>query len=149
MRISVVLILLLAPSLMRVAVADMYRCPAKDGSVTYSDMPCSPSAERIQGPKPSTPAPQPTITLRASPDADMQGKLDRQRMLVDAKGREIRQRETVSCESREYNDWIRGQNPLPDKDARLAKLSSVQDECRKIYHFTDADAAAYSAPAGH
>lgn len=149
MRRSIALLLWIPSSLMHTAVADMYRCSAQDGSVAYSDTPCSPDAKRMEAPQPTriTPAP-PQAAQNTSPDAGLNAKLDRQRMLVDAKELGMRQRETVLCESREYNAWIHTQNPLPDKNTRLEKLSSVQDECRKIYHFTDADAAAYSAPAG-
>jgi hypothetical protein len=148
MRLSMTLLLCSVPFLAQPAMADMYRCPAKDGSMAYSDTPCSPNAERMEAPQPTRITPTTTPAPSAAPDAPLQARLDRQRRAVEAKGLGIRQRETVQCESREYNAWIRMQNPLPDQNTRLARLSSIQDECRKIHHFTDADAAAYSAPAG-
>ncbi len=149
MRLKILLILWIASSSMPLAFAGMYRCPAKDGSLTYSDMPCSPNAERIE-------APQPTRIGTASspvdgtslPGASVPNEIERQRALVKAKGLEIRQRETVQCEAREMNDWYNAQVPRPDAKARMEKLGLIQEECRKIHHFTDEDAAAYSPSAG-
>jgi ankyrin repeat protein len=103
----------------------VYRCDAKDGSTTYSDSPCATNAQVIQI-EPPTPSQAPS-SANSPPLAPGQAGVN-----------ETLERIAVQCETSDYNDWYRAQNPKPNPEERIAQFKEIVQKCRATLPFQKA-----------
>jgi ankyrin repeat protein len=122
---ALLLFLIVAPT----AYAAVYKCAAKDGSTTYSDMPCELNSQAVEvkpAPLHTTPAAPPT-PLALNPQSI-------------AAAREKSEREKIAslCSTKDFNDWIKAQgHPLPAPNVRMAKLIEISNQCRRTLGLSD------------
>ena len=98
--------------------AAVYKCPAKDGSATYSDMPCEQNAQAIQ----VTPEPL-HRTPKSAPPSLAPG---------EAQLNEAHEQMASLCARANYDAWYHTQNPKPTPEQTNAKLREALQTCRAI-----------------
>jgi len=107
-RIGALLILL---TLASTTYATVYKCTATDGSTAYSDQPCDTEAQAIQV---------------------------RPAMIAAAQDKSARETKASLCSTKTFNDWIKAQgHPLPEPNARIAKLIEISNQCRRPFGLPD------------
>jgi Domain of unknown function (DUF4124) len=135
-RATAFLALILIPSLSSAAI---YKCTAKDGSITYTDAPC-PADTTTQYFNPAATSwlkesSQNTNTSAALPDANSQTEPE---ILA------------VLCANDEFKFWLKAQrHSLPERDARTAKFIRLSYLCRKALHLPDVPATMPPMPQTH
>jgi hypothetical protein len=88
--------------------AATYKCTDPQGSTTYQDTPCPGSVPS----RPLEPTPKPVVSA-AQAHSDLEAQ-------------------ALQCSTHNYNEWIRAQGrPLPEPDARIAKLIEISNACRR------------------
>lgn len=128
------MLLILAPT----ADATVYKCAAKDGSTTYSDQPCDANAQAIQ----VTPEPlHSTPNSRAQSTGPGNGQFNQAQtpnapltpaMMAAAQDKSARETKAAICSTKIFNDWIKAQgHPLPEPNARIAKMIEINNQCRR------------------
>jgi formylglycine-generating enzyme required for sulfatase activity/ankyrin repeat protein len=96
--------------------AAVYKCPAKDGSTTYSDMPCEQNAQVIQvTPEPLHSTPPPTAQSPA-PGNEQLNHAQEQMAALCARG--------------DVDAWYHTQKPPPTPEQKNAKLQEALRKCR-------------------
>jgi hypothetical protein len=126
-RATALLALILIPSLTSAAI---YKCTAPDGSITYTDAPCSADmrTQYIDTAAPSwlNESWQNGNITAALPDANPQSQPEIMAML---------------CANDEFKFWLKAQrHGLPDREVRTAKFIRLSYLCRRALHLPD-DAA--------
>jgi len=115
LRVGALLVLLAQAPL---GYAAVYKCAAKDGSTTYSDMPCEQNAQIVQ----VTPEP-----LHTTPQSATQSPAPGNRQLDQA------HEQMVSlCARANYDAWYHTQSPKPTPEQTNAKLRESLQTCRAI-----------------
>jgi hypothetical protein len=123
-RATAFLALILIPSLSSAAI---YKCTAQDGSITYTDAPCSAdtTTQYIDPAAPSwlSESSQNMNTTAAIPDANSQSQPE---ILA------------ILCANDEFKFWLKAQrHGLPERDARTAKFIRFSYLCRRALHLPD------------
>lgn len=113
--------------------AAVYKCAAKDGSTTYSDMPCEQNAQAIQvTSEPLHTAPKSTTENLAPGNAQIN---------------QAQEQMATLCERANYDAWYRTQNPKPTPEQTNTKLRDALQACRAtLAHQSSAIPATHSAP---
>jgi ankyrin repeat protein len=116
----------------------IYKCTAQDGSAVYAGEPCGSDAkpqEVVRPPAPPAPPSRPT-TPSLTPE-----------IIAAAKDQSARETSAIVCSTQAFNEWIKAQgHPLPDPNVRIAKLTEIDNQCRRPLHLPDMVAAAPIAP---
>jgi hypothetical protein len=98
--------------------AAVYKCAAKDGSTTYSDMPCEQNAQVIQvTPEPLHTTPKSTTRSPAPGDAELN---------------QAHEQIVSMCARANYDAWYHTQNTKPTPGQTDAKLREAFQTCRAI-----------------
>jgi hypothetical protein len=123
-RATAFLALLLIPSL---SSAVIYKCTAQDGSITYTDAPCSAdmTTHYIDPAAPSwlNESWQNMNTIAALPDVEYQSQPEIMAIL---------------CANDEFKVWLKAQrHGLPERDVRTAKFIRLSYLCRRALHLPD------------
>jgi ankyrin repeat protein len=123
---------LLAIGLIATAHSAVYKCAAKDGSTTYSDMPCDQNAQVVDvtpdplHSKPATPQPR----VPSSPAGQPRNLTPS--IIAAAQDKSARETSASLCSTKVFNDWIKVQGlPLPDPNVRVAKMMEISNQCRR------------------
>lgn len=110
---ALVILLTLAPT----CYAAVYKCAAKDGSTAYSDQPCDTNAQAVDLSQAALQKPNTPMTPA---------------MIAAAQDKSARETKASLCSSTTFNDWIKAQgHPLPEPNARMAKLIEISNQCRR------------------
>lgn len=122
-RATALLTLFLIPSL---SSADIYKCTAQDGGITYTDTPC----------------PADTTTQYIDPTAHPWLNESSQSMSTtpafpDAKSQSQPEIIAILCANDEFRVWLKAQHSLPERDARTAKFIELGSLCRRALHLSD------------
>lgn len=101
--------------------ATIYQCKDADGKTTYADSPCGANAKTIDLPAahPGSAAPSPSVLPN------------------DPAGQSRLESFALQCASHDFNQWVQAQHPMPDPDARIAKLVELSNLCRRAVHLPD------------
>ena len=124
--------------------AAIYKCTAKDGSTTYSDQPCDNKPEVVQ----VTPEPLHSKSALATPPLAPAGITPTQpqgtntplspAMIAAAQKKSARETSALQCSTKAFNEWIKAQgHPLPDPNVRIAKLTEINNQCRRPLGLSD------------
>jgi hypothetical protein len=113
-------LILIAPA----SAAGIYKCTGADGNTTYADTPCAPDAQAVRV-DPSTPSQKPSPAK--SPLAPWQAQIN-----------ESLEKMATQCETSEYNNWHRFQNPKATPEEDIAKLKEIKQKCRANLPFPQA-----------
>jgi hypothetical protein len=132
-RATAFLALILIPSLSSAAI---YKCTAQDGSITYTDAPCSAdtTTQYIDPAAPSwlNESSQTMTTTPAFPDANSQSQPE----II-----------AILCANDEFKVWLKAQrHSLPERDARTAKFIEISNLCRRALHLPDVAAPIPQTP---
>ena len=120
-RATAFLALLLIPS---VSSAAIYKCTARDGSITYTDEPC-PADTTTQSIDPATPSWRSESSQNMIPTP----------ALPDAKSQSQPEIMAILCANDEFKVWLKAQrHSLPERDVRTAKFTRLSNLCRKALH---------------
>ena len=118
---SALLALILIPSLSPAAI---YKCTARDGSITYTDKPC-PAETTTQYIDPSTP---PLLT-------EIPQTMNINPALRETKSRSQPESIAILCANDEFRVWLKAQrHSLPERDLRTAKYLEISNLCRRALH---------------
>jgi hypothetical protein len=123
-RATVFLTFILIPSLSSAAI---YKCTARDGSITYTDAPC-PADTTTQYIDPAAPS-----WLKESSQA-----MNTTPALPDEKSQSQPEIIAILCANDEFRVWLKAQrHSLPERDARTAKFIEISHLCRRALHLPD------------
>jgi hypothetical protein len=132
-RATAVLALILIPSLSSAAI---YKCTAQDGSITYTDAPCS-ADTTTQYIDPAGPP-----WLNESSQA-----MNTSPALPDAKSQSQPEILAILCANDEFKVWLKAQrHSLPERDARTVKFMRLSYLCRRALHLPDVAAPTPQMP---
>lgn len=123
-RATAFLVLILIPSLSSAAI---YKCTARDGSITYTDAPC-PADTTTQYVSPAAPSwlNESSQTMNTTP------------ALPDAKPQSQPEILAILCANDEFKVWLKAQrHSLPERDVRTAKFIRLSYLCRRALHLPD------------
>ena len=123
-RAAAFLALILIPSLSSAAI---YKCTARDGSITYTDEPC-PADTTMQYIDPGAPSwlSESSQNMNTTP------------ALPDAKAQSQPEIIAILCANDEFRFWLKAQrHSLPERDARTAKFIHLSYLCRRALHLPD------------
>ena len=116
--------------------AAIYKCTAQDGSLTYTDIPCS-ADTTTQQVDPSAPAWLNESWLTMNTAA----------ALRDAKFQSRAEIIAAFCANDEFRVWLKAQRQgLPERDTRAARFVEITKLCRKALHLPVVAAAVLQTP---
>jgi ankyrin repeat protein len=131
---NVLLIGVLAFGSAAAAQATVYKCVAKDGSTTYSDVPCDQNAQVMDIPPDPWHSNAATAQPRVSGSSPGQPPHLTPALVAAARQQSAREASAMTCSDQAFNAWIAAQpRPLPDPNVRIAKLVELSNQCRRIF----------------
>ena len=128
----------LAMGLVATAHSAVYKCAAKDGSTTYSDMPCGQNAQAVDvTPDPLHSKPETPQSIAPGPPSGQPVNLT-PAMIAAAQDKSARETSASVCSTKAFNEWIKAQGrPLPDPNVRIAKMIEISNQCRRPLGLSD------------